>query len=237
MSSLREAQRAFAAALLSAAPAEGGLQLHRNNVFIGLSGALGDVYPVVRRLVGEAFFNQLARRFIRQYPSRSANLHDFGRDLPGFLAGLAETAELAYLPDVAALEWACQEVLHAADAAPLVFTAASDPERIQWRLHPAVRLVASRYPVAAIWEANQLDEPPLVDLAAGADWLFVQRRGLERRVARLSAGEFALLSALDHGLALAEACEAAVAAQANVDLAAAMARFVTELIFAEESSC
>ena len=238
MLSLRERQRGFAAALLGTAAVPGGLQVYRNNVFTSLSEALAAVYPVVKRLVGEPFFNQLARRFIRHHPSRSGNLHDFGAGLPAFIATLAETRAVPYLPDVAALEWAYDRVFHAADAEPLDVRRLAERgplEALTFRLHPAVRLLASRYPVLAIWQANQQDQVATVDLAAGGEWLLVQRRSLERRIERLTPGEFALLRALTEGATLAEACASAGAAETDIDLAAAMGRFVTQSIFAEET--
>jgi hypothetical protein len=202
------------------------LQVYRNNFFISLRQALADVYPVVRRLVGEEFFNQLARRFVREHPSRSGNLHDFGRELARFVETLPDLSELPYLPDVAALEWALHEVFHEAEAQPFDFSTLSDPENARLPLHPAARLIASRYPILAIWEANQSDDPGTVELDAGGDWLIVFRDGLERQILRLSPGEFALLGALAQGMTLGEACEAAVAAQPQIDLGAAMGRFV-----------
>jgi len=237
MLSLRERQQSFAAALLGTAAAPGGLQVYRNNVFTSLTEALAAVYPVVKRLVGEAFFNQLARRFIRRTPSRSANLHDFGAELSAFIATLAETRTHPYLADVAALEWAYDGVFHAADAQPLDVRRLGERgplEALRFRLHPAVRLVASRYPVLTIWEANQQDQVATVDIAAGGEWLLVQRRSLDRRIERLTPGEFALLGALAQGATLADACATAGAAQPDIDLAAAMGRFVTQSIFAEE---
>jgi hypothetical protein len=236
--SLRERQQAFAAAIFGTAAVEGGLQVYRNNVFTSLTDALAAVYPVVRRLVGESFFNQLARRYIRRYPSRTGNLHDFGEELPAFIATLADTRALAYLPDVASLEWAYDRVFHASDAEPLDVRRLAERgavEAMSFRLHPAVRLVASRYPVLAIWETNQQDDVATVDLAAGGDWLLVQRCSLERRIERLTPGEFALLHSLAEGAALAEACAVAGAAEPDIDLAAAMGRFVTQSIFTEET--
>jgi len=225
MRSLRETQTAFAAAILMGRGGE-RLQVYRNNVFISLRQALADVYPVVRRLVGEEFFNQLARRFVREYPSRSGNLHEFGHELARFLGELPDVSELPYLPDVAALEWALHEVFHEAEAPPFDFSKLSDPENARLPLHPAARLIASRYPVLAIWEANQADDPGVVDLDAGGDWLIVFRDGLDPAITRVSPGEFALLSALAQHMTLGEACEAAVAAEPQLDLAAAMGRFV-----------
>jgi hypothetical protein len=232
MRSLRETQTAFADAILMG---KGGdrLQVYRNNVFISLRQALADVYPVVQRLVGEEFFNQLARRFVREHPSRSGNLHDFGRELGQLLETLPDLTGLPYLPDVAALEWALHEVFHEAEARPFDFSSLSDPENARLPLHPAARLIASRYPILAIWEANQAEDPGVVDLDAGGDWLIVFRDGLETQILRLTPGEFALLGALAQGMTLGEACEAAVAAEPQLDLAAAMGRFVASRFLSE----
>lgn len=228
MPSLREAQLAFAGRVFGAghsvSPRE---QIYRNNVFISLTGALADVYPVVQRLVGEKFFAQLARRYIGAHPSRSGNLHDFGRHFAAFMLQMEELRGLPYLPDVASLEWACHEAFHGPEAAAFDFTQVTDPQNAKPRLHPAARLLPSRYPVLAIWEANQAQQPGLVDLDAGGDWLVVLRRDLQIEILRSTPGEFALLAALRDGMALGEACEAALAAEPALDLSAAMGRFVT----------
>ena len=237
MRALRETQEEFAAALLGSGAHrfDGRLQVYRNNVFVSLSQALADVYPVLVRLVGRDYFDQAARRFVREHPSRSGNLHEFGRELAGFLGRLPEAASLPYLPDVAALEWAWHEAFHAAeapalDAARLAALPESALGGLRLRLSPAARLVASRYPVLAIWEANRDGAPEgaEISLDAGPDWLLVTRRELERAIERVTPGEHALLAALASGAPLAEACEAAAAAAPGIDLEAAMARFVAE---------
>ena len=235
MRALRETQEEFAAALLGggAHRFDRRLQVYRNNVFVSLLQALADVYPVLVRLVGRDYFDQAARRFVREHPSRSGNLHDFGSELPGFLGRLPEAASLPYLPDVAALEWAWHEAFHAADApaldaARLATLSESAAGSLRCRLHPAARLLASPYPVLAIWEANIEDAPEggEISLDAGPDRLLVTRRELERVIERLTPGEYGLLRALASGASLADACEAAVAAEPRIDLEAAMARFV-----------
>lgn len=235
MRALRETQKEFATALLGggAHRFDRRLQVYRNNVFVSLLQALADVYPVLVRLVGRDYFDQAARRFVREHPSRSGNLHAFGRELPGFLGGLPEATSLPYLPDVAALEWAWHEAFHAGDApaldaARLANLPQSAVGRLRFRLHPAARLVASPYPVLAIWEANIEGAPEggEISLDAGPDWLLVTRRNFERVIEGLTSGEYALLAALASGATLADACEAAVAAGPGIDLETAMARFV-----------
>ncbi len=198
-------------------------QIYRNNVFISLTAALADVYPVVQRLVGEGFFKYVADAFIRAHPPQSGNLHDFGADLAEFLASFPACAELRYLPDVARLEWAYHEVFHAAttgfDVAAL---AAVPPERyaeLRFGLSPAARLITSEYPVLAIWRANQAEVAETsVDLDAGGNRLLVFRRELEVEFKLLSAGEYALLAAWQLGTALQEASAAALQAEADFDL-------------------
>ena len=119
MPGLREVQQAFAAAvlddpdtafstLLMDGPYPGArlLQVYRNNVHTSLTGALQAVYPVVTLLVGTAFLAYAADSYLRRYPSRSGNLHDFGREFAEFLHTFPAAMALAYLPQVAQLEWA-----------------------------------------------------------------------------------------------------------------------------------
>jgi len=200
------------------------IQIYRNNVFLSLTGALAAVYPVVQRLVGEGFFKYLADSFIRAHRPRSGNLHDFGGSLAEFLAGFPACAEHAYLSDVARLEWACHQVFHAA-APPFDLAAlgAVSPEHygaLRFSLSPAARLIASDYPLLAIWRANQpgADETT-VDLGAGGVRLLVLRRALEVEFKRLAPGEYALLDALRDGAALEQASERAIEAAADFDLA------------------
>src|SRR5258708_2939398 len=146
MSSLATLQRDFMDALFEDAEAPWGIAVYRRNVQSNLHDALAAAYPAVRRLVGEGFFREAARRYSREHPSRSADLHEYGAQLARFLASYPHASTLPYLADVARLEWACHECLHAADAGSLDYAAlgrgaAERHGGIRFVLHPAVRLV------------------------------------------------------------------------------------------------
>ena len=182
------------------------MQVYRNNVFESLVGALKAVYPAVERLVGAGFFAYAADGYIRRHPPASGNLHDFGGDFAGFLTGFEPARELAYLPDVARLEWAWHRAFHAADQAPLALArlAAVPPEqygKLRFRLHPSVQLIASDYPILRIWQVNQPEYAGnvVVNLADGGVRLLVARRELEVVIESLSAGDDALLRAFVAG--------------------------------------
>jgi hypothetical protein len=137
-----------------------GLAVYRNNYRGNLHDALAGAYPVIVQLVGAEFFRRLVRDFITASPSRSGNLFDYGAPLNIFLHDYAPTQRLAYLPDVAALEWACHRAYLADDASSLNLAelAAVHPDdyaRLHLQLHPACFLIRSTHPVAAIWQAHQ----------------------------------------------------------------------------------
>jgi hypothetical protein len=142
-------------------PAGRRFSVYRNNVAGSLIEALEQGFPVLQKLLGETYFKALAGAFLRQHPPRSRLMMFYGAEMPNFLADFPPLANLPYLPDVARLEFALREAYHAADAAPIAAEtlAALAPERFMAaRLHlaPALRWVASEYPVWSIWQANTI---------------------------------------------------------------------------------
>ena len=241
MSALAALQRAFAAALHdgadgaiaervrpAGAPVGARIAQYRRNMGANQHDALAAAYPVVRRLVGDAFFTGMARRYGAEHPSRSGDLHLFGDAFDRFVAAYAPARSLAYLADVARLEWACHECFHAADAqldaSALARVPASRRHELRLRLHPAVRLLESPHPIVAIREANQPGNDGTPARAAGPDRVLVWRDRLEVRVRCLDRAEWELLRSLARGATLEDAVAAMGAAQAERVLAAALAR-------------
>lgn len=210
------------------------LQIYRNNVFATLAGALADIYPVVRRLVGEGFFEFAADGYIRAYPPASGNLHDFGAAFPDFIRSFDPARQLAYLGDVARLEWAWHRAFHAADATTLSTEVLArvyprEYPSLRFALHPSAFLVKSAYPLLRIWQVNQPDYPhePVVDLGEGRADLLVIRRGSTVQIEALTRGEFVLLEAFFENRTLEQAVVSALAVQPDFDLHGALKKHVT----------
>lgn len=152
--------------------------VYRNNVTVGLTDALAAGFPVIQKLVGEAFFRAMAVEFLRAHPPAMPVLTFWGEDFPGFLHSFKPVAHLPYLADVARLEYALREAYHAADATPVAPDALATPDLVSARLRlaPATRLVASRFPIHAIWRFNTDPTAPPVSgsaqtvLVARPDW-------------------------------------------------------------------
>ena len=176
---------------------EGALRLaiYRDTCHSTLVNALRLSFPAVQRLVGAEFFEGGAREFIREHVPASANLNEYGADFPGFLAGFAPAGALAYLADVARLEWAVNRALHAddmprLDLARLSLLDESALARVSFSAHPGVSLLRLGFPADAIWRAV-LDQDDAamaaIDLAGGPVHLLIERDATGVQVRRLGA--------------------------------------------------
>jgi hypothetical protein len=214
------------------------LAIYRNNAYSNLRGALQSIYPAVNKLVGEDFFHQAANEFVRATPSTSGDLHDFGESFADFLSGYQAAQPLAYLPDVARLEWCCHRVFHAADHAGLdLKKLGAIPQEqygeLRFDLHPASALLKSNYPTLKIWQVNQDDYAgdQSVDLNQGGNELLVSRDDyFVVRVEVLSLGDYAFLKALQEKNKLEVAAERALSVDEKFDLATSLQRWVTQKI-------
>lgn len=147
------------------APATKRFDVYRNNVAVGLSDALETAFPVLRKLVGDTFFRAMAGVYLRKHPPSSPLMMFYGAQMPEFLRHFAPVQSLPYLPDIAILELAMRRSYHAADAPAI------DPQTIarlapdvllgaRLRFAPAVQVIASNYPIHAIYTANTTPDAP-----------------------------------------------------------------------------
>lgn len=243
MSSLRELESAFGAWILqgTASPAlaelvapdgwaiEDRLDIYRNNVFASLTKALAASFPAVSRLVDERFFAYAAHEFISAQPPRGACLAAYGGEFPDFLRAFPPCRDLAYLADVARLEWLMQQAAEAEALPPLAPAALAafaeeEAQRLVFDLQPSIGYLRAAFPIDRIWQANHgcdgADET--ITLDAGGVALEVRRVGEDVVYRDLDRGSFAFRAALGAGATLGAAAEAALAADADFDLARAL---------------
>lgn len=171
------------------------LAVYRNNVISSLIDALADTFPVVQQLVGTEFFRAMAAVFVRRHPPRSRILAHYGDGFAAFVAGFDPAASLPYLPDVARLEHARLQALHAADAPAiaeevlaqaLAHAEALAGMRFQW--HPSLAVIESPHAVVTLWAAHETDgEIPAVSIDQ-PEQAIVLRDGLDVLVLPVDPG-------------------------------------------------
>jgi hypothetical protein len=135
------------------------LDVYRHGYEARLIECLADDYPVLKVAMGEEAFEDLCRRYIARFPSRSPNLNAYGRHLAGMCEGFGV--------DLARLEWALVEAIHAqaTEALTLEKLASMPPEA--WATArlvagKAVKLLALDYPANAYFQAVRDGETPTV---------------------------------------------------------------------------
>ncbi|HEX8044185.1 putative DNA-binding domain-containing protein [Rhizobium sp.] len=210
--------------------------VYRNNVAIGLIGALASRFPVAEKIVGKDFFTAMAHEFVRLHPPQSPLLLAYGDDFADFVEIFEPARDIDYLPDVIRLEAARGKAYHAADAAPLdpALLAAIEPERLAsltFALHPSASILRSPFPTVTIWAMNagEMDLRPIDDWS-GEDALVI-RPEMTVQIHRLPEGGAAFLEMLAAGADLAVAMEAAVAAAPDFDLSANLAGALAAGVF------
>jgi len=203
--------------------------VYRNNVHVSLTSAIAARFPVVQRIVGEAFFRAMALAFVRLHPPASPVLAEYGASFADFLDDFDPVAELPYLPDVARLEWARNVAYHAADAESVSIDAlAAIPidllEHSRLVLHPATRWIGSPYPIVSIWRTNTYDESVNpIGAEADGELALVTRPGLDVLVTAMPVATASMLQALARGADLGAAVHDDLQDQAGLDLAATLA--------------
>jgi hypothetical protein len=113
------------------------LEVYRRGYRARLLECLADDYPVLKHALGEEAFDALGGAYIARFPSTAPNLNDYGRHM----AALCAEGGRAFEADLARLEWAIVEVIHAPVAPPLTMDRLAVIPLEAWG---GARLVASR---------------------------------------------------------------------------------------------
>ena len=116
------------------------VEIYREAYRSRLIECLADDYPTVQHALGDEAFDAVCRAYIDRHPSRSPSLNFYGRHMVAFLGGGWAHPHASFAADLAAIEWALVEVLHAGAAERLSHETLSAIPLSRW---PAARLVPS----------------------------------------------------------------------------------------------
>lgn len=216
-------------------PLPDGFWVYRNNLRGNLCDALADCYPTVLKLVGERYFSQCARQYLRSQPSRSGDLHHFGEHFADTAEQVPGAKALPYLGDMARLEWLMHESFHAADVTalkadqldPRILAA---PERWLIDFHPSVRICISNHPVMRIWTFNQDDSGDTLALGSTGQSVLLFRSGLEVSLASISRPTAVWIQQLMDGAPLGNATENALITDPDFDVQTSLTQLFAEAL-------
>ncbi|MBK8012401.1 MAG: putative DNA-binding domain-containing protein [Deltaproteobacteria bacterium] len=145
--------------------AEARLELYHYAYHARLVECLADDFAAVQDAIGERAFEEIARQYIAAHPSTHPNLNAFGAQFPEFLRTRANgRSDVRFAAELARLEWAVVEAIHAPESAALSAEALASVSAEAW---PTLRLLPSStlqrlmfdYPVNRYFQAYMNDDP------------------------------------------------------------------------------
>jgi hypothetical protein len=214
------------------------LEIYNRQYWFRVIGAVAEDFSALQAVLGPKKFDTLILAYLRENPSTSFTLRNLGAKLPQWLAAHPEFSSRRHqlALDVARLEWAYVE---AYDGAAMSALTESDFANLNGDsvlyLQPHLQLLSLKYPVDELVLAAR-EASPSVDIASNAvserrqarRFRLPAMRRAETHLAvhrfddsvyyrRLDREAYLLLSALQHGNALAVAIDAAFAASKFTD--------------------
>lgn len=210
--------------------------VYRNNVVVGLTGAIADIFPAIQRLLGEEAFMSLARLFVADNPPTSPLMFQYGSGFAEFLEAFEPLKDYPYLGDVARIERLWLDCFHAADAEPIAPDALSafPPESLGdlvFEPHPAARLFSSQYAAVSIFSANrQGTAMDGINPAAPEDCL-ISRPDAQVDVRHIPQAATVFFQTLFDGQTLGEAANAASNQDPEFDISMAISTMLEAGVF------
>jgi hypothetical protein len=192
------------------------LDVYHSGYRARLVECLADDYPAMAYAMSgmhamrEGAFEALCHEYIATHPSRSPSLNRFGRHMAPFVLGRGG-AHAGFLRDLAVLEWAIVEAIHAAPVEAIDLEALQNVPIEQWagaRFAPsgAASLIDFDYPVNRFFQAFKEDQAPAIPSAEGTTTA-VYRRGWFVWRMDVAPPMRALLESLFAGVPLGEALD------------------------------
>lgn len=197
--------------------------VYRDAYFARLLECLADDYPALRALLGQQRFARLCRDYVRAHPPREASLNHYGAALVEFCSRAPASdavdaapgaADAGLLRDIARIDWASVELIHAPSAVPLAAAelVSQQASFAQARLIPVptLRLLQLEHPAHELYGALRSGRgPDAAWPAAATSFVLLQRVHWEIRRVPLCPPEGALLADLLAGTPVTAALDRA----------------------------
>lgn len=218
------------------------LQIYRNNFFGSLQNSLFLTYPKIAEIVGEAEFKRLAAEYCQKFYSKSGNLDDYGKYFSAFL----KKHQLAFLPDLAQLEWSYHlayfhQDIKKLDVKKLQNLSEEDFFNIKFTLHPSCYLLASEHNLYQLYqypeknfakktaEKSPFQKRKNIAINVQNNFLLIERCHFKTNIHQLSEQEYnflKLVKAKNNLYQIYEILSANKNSKKNLDIGALSAKFI-----------
>jgi hypothetical protein len=133
------------------------LNIYRNNVLGNFESVLSSIFLVTAKILGTKKFTQLMKKYCKDFPSKSGDLNEFGKEFPKFLTNYKPL----YLKDLTQLELFYHQSYFAAKSAKefdlksFKKLSEEDFSNLTFSLNYSCFLFASNFSVFSIWKKEK----------------------------------------------------------------------------------
>jgi hypothetical protein len=209
------------------------LQIYRNNVFGGFDAVLEMIYPTIKNLVGKNCFANFCTKYRQKYISESGNLNDYGKHFAKLVSDLKTEHQLAYLKDLAKLEWQFHRAYFSKETADFEIKKfkklkEKDLFKVKFKLHPSCCLLASKYQIYNIWNFFKTNSKKKVDLKKLENqWVLISRPKYKTNLEELSKLEFLFLKQVKSKKNLYQIYQILIKLQPNFDIGSLINKYIS----------
>ena len=197
--------------------------IYRNNVFVSLTEAIASSFPACFALVGENFFNALARAYIDEVMPQSPLIYLYAEKFPDFLQNFTPAKKIPYLADLARLEWEFLKSTHAKDAVPLMIDELQKIEADHmpiccFTMHPSLFIGQSNWQIADLWIKIRHDPARSIEKIEETQFYLIIRPHLQTQIHIISKAMHNFMRKLSKNISFAQASEETIEAYPDFNL-------------------
>ena len=193
------------------------LQAYSNNYQGGLTSFLRITYPQVFAHLGAQYFDFICRGYIVENPMIKSAIDEYGYTFSKYLDEQIlirkEMEELAFLPDIARVDWAVQSSYYALSRPKFDFDCFAQlnieqQQNVHLLLAPDIYLIGSHWPLEQLWQYHKsTKELRDIEHKNYKNWIIVERAEVTVNVKSISPLFADYLSRIKQGATLAELVE------------------------------
>lgn len=190
--------------------AEQLLQIYRNNFIISVTESLQCTYPNTLQLVGEEFFNAVARAFILAKPPAINNICVYGQQFYQYLSEFEQLQEIPFVAEMARFEQQLEETKRLAlsdiqlDVEQLQRVPEHQHHQLQFTLTPNISCFTSKQDISQLLSIIKSGQEESVDLNTPCFLLLIKQANFEVTVKTISEAQWQLINQLKKHYCLSE---------------------------------
>lgn len=128
------------------------IEIYSRGYVARLTESLGETYEATWWILGDDEFFKLCREYIRDHPSQTFDLSDYGVSFSEFLKERLTQLEIPFISDLAKFELEFKKIFHAPNLVSSAPSGTMVGDDTCFRLSSSASFVESKFPIYSIWK-------------------------------------------------------------------------------------